>query len=300
MASQSSASAARSGGSDDVTVVIACFNYGELLTEAVDSALTQAGGPPRVIVVDDGSTDAHTRQVLDALPVAVQVVRRDNGGVAIARNAGLELVQTPYVIVLDADDRLADGALAAMRAPLAVEPALGFSFGTMRFFGAWEGVLRMPDYDPYALLYRHMIGVTALMRRELVTGGVRFDSGLSGYEDWDFWLAALRGGWEGRRVDAETVLYRRHGSTRHFQARYAYHATYRRLQAKYPELYGRAGRRALAARSRLGWGQRQLYRFWWGARPLPARLEIGLQEVLWRVLSRVRLRSAGRDGQPRA
>ncbi|MGZ5412883.1 MAG: glycosyltransferase family 2 protein, partial [Solirubrobacterales bacterium] len=41
----------------DITVVIPCFNHGSYLLEAVASALGQHGGPPRVIVVDDGSTD---------------------------------------------------------------------------------------------------------------------------------------------------------------------------------------------------------------------------------------------------
>jgi glycosyltransferase involved in cell wall biosynthesis len=288
MASRSSASAVPSGGNDDVTVVVTCFNYGDFLLEAIDSARAQTGGSPRVIVVDDGSTQPRTLDVLDQLPDDVRLVRRRNGGVASARNAGLELVQTPYAIVLDADDRLIDDALQAMRAPLDAEPALGFSFGTMRFFGEWEGRLQMPPYDPYALIYRHMIGSTALMRRELLDEGVRFDPALRGYEDWDFWLGALRRGWRGRRVDAETVLYRRHGSTRHFQARREYRATYRQLQAKYPGLYGRQGRRALAADSRLSPLQREIYRFWWGARPLPARLEIALQEVMWRVIARAR------------
>jgi hypothetical protein len=85
---------------------------------------------------------------------------------------------------------------------------------------------------------------------------------------------------------------RRHGSTRHFQARYGYRATYRQLRAKYPDLYGAVGRRGLAHRSRLGWAERQVYRFWWGARPLPARVEIALQELLWRVAAR-RARPAG-------
>ncbi len=38
-------------------IVITNYNYAEFLAEAVDSALAQEGGAPRVIVVDDGSTD---------------------------------------------------------------------------------------------------------------------------------------------------------------------------------------------------------------------------------------------------
>src|SRR5690349_12872905 len=151
----------------DVTVVITNFNYGRYLGEAVASALEQEGGAPRVIVVDDGSTEPDTEAALAGLPQTVELVRQPNAGLSAARNAGLARATTAFQIVLDSDDRLMPGALTALKRPLAADPALGFSYGVTRFFGDWEGVLAMPPYDPFKLLYRHMIGSTALMRREV-------------------------------------------------------------------------------------------------------------------------------------
>ena len=153
----------------DVTAVVACFNYGRFVGEAVESLLSQEGGSPRVIVVDDGSTDPATHAALDELPPEVEVIRQENRGVCAARNAGFERASTPYALVLDADDRLAPGALSAMRETLDADQSLGFAYGYMRFFGDWEGVVPFPPYDPYGLLYRHTIGSTALMRREVVS-----------------------------------------------------------------------------------------------------------------------------------
>ena len=78
-------------------------------------------------------------------------------------------------MILDADDRLRPRALNLLRATLEDDPALGFAYGITRFFGEWEGEMTMPPYDPYKLLYRHTIGTTCLMRRELVAavGGLR-------------------------------------------------------------------------------------------------------------------------------
>ncbi len=267
---------------DDITVVISCFNYGRFLPEAVASALSQQGGEPHVVVVDDGSTDPLTIDALGRLPSQVECVRQSNAGVAAARNTGLRRVRTRYAIVLDADDRLTEHALSSLRAPLDADPELGFSFGIMRFFGEWEGVLRMPKYDPYALLFRHTIGSTALMRRQLFEDVGGYDSRFLGYEDWDFWVGALQQGWRGLRVDAETVLYRRHGASRHFAARVCYRATFRQLRHKYADLYGSRGRRRLSAESKLSRSSRLVYRFWWGARPVPARAEIALHGLLWR------------------
>src|SRR3954468_23453823 len=128
-------------GGVDVTAVVACFNYGRYLPEAVDSLLSQDGGAPHVIVVDDGSTDPGTHRALDALPPEAEVVRRPNGGVSRARNAGLARARTPFLLVLDADDRLAPGALRVLREALDANPSAGFAYGHQRFFGEMEGVM---------------------------------------------------------------------------------------------------------------------------------------------------------------
>jgi glycosyltransferase involved in cell wall biosynthesis len=270
------------GRHDDVTVVVTNYNYAGYLEEAVGSALGQQGGPPRVIVVDDGSTEPDTDAVLARLAESVTIERQANAGLAAARNAGLRLATTPYLMVLDADDRLMPGALDALRPALDRDPQLGFAYGITRFFGEWEGEMSMPPYDPYGLLYRHTIGSTCLMRRELFEQVGGFDSSFSGYEDWEFWLHALECGWQGRRVDQVTFEYRRHGATMLSGARREYRAWYRRLRSKHAALYARRGE--LARQSSLGPVGRAIYRWWWGARPLPASLEHALHTLLWRVV----------------
>ena len=252
----------------DVSVVIACFNYGRYVGEAVESALREGA---HVIVVDDGSTEP-----LPELPAAVELIRQENAGVARARNAGLARVTTPYALVLDADDRLAPGALAALREPLEANPDLGFAYGRMKFFGDWEGELRFPPYDPYALLYRHTIGLSALARRQVFeqTGG--FDPAFAQYEDWELWVHALALGWQGRQVDAVTVEYRRHEDTKLGRDRPAYRPAFRQLRDKHADLY-RAPPPSSLRGLRRGW-----HRFFWGVRPVPARLERALHRLHWR------------------
>jgi glycosyltransferase involved in cell wall biosynthesis len=231
-------------------------------------------------VVDDGSTDPLTLEVLDALPAGVELVRKPNGGVSSARNAGLARVQTPYWLVLDADDRLAAGALNVLRAPLEREPGVDFTFGFMRFFGSMNGIRRLPEYDPFGLLYRHTIGLTALTRLAVLrdTGG--YDTAFPYFEDWEFWVHALACGHEGRRVKAVTLEYRRHAGAKFVDDRRHYRTAYRALRVKHAELYARSG--ALARRSRLGRANRAMHRCFWGPRPVPARVEAGLHRLLWR------------------
>jgi glycosyltransferase involved in cell wall biosynthesis len=252
----------------DVTVVITNHNYGDFLREAVDSALHEGA---HVVVVDDGSTEP-----LPELPAEVELIRQENQGVARARNAGLTRVQTPYGLVLDADDRLAPGSLAALRAPLEADPKLGFAYGRMKFFGDWEGEIRFPPYDPYALLYRHTIGLSALARHEVFVDTGGFDPDFEQFEDWEHWVNALAHGWQGKQVDAVTVEYRRHQASKQWRDRLDYKRAFRQLRNKHRRLYGEppAGRMGPAARL---W-----YRLFWGHRPVPARLEAALHRRRWK------------------
>jgi glycosyltransferase involved in cell wall biosynthesis len=269
---------------DDVTVVIPCFNYGSFLLEAIASVRGQDGGAPRVIVVDDGSDQPETLEVLDALPEGAELLRVSNGGVAAARNAGVRASETPLVLALDADDMLPPRALLALKEGLKSDSTAGYAYGIMRFFGDWSGDIAMPGWDPYRLLYRHTIGPTALTRRTLFDDIGGWDVEIAraivmGYEDWEFWLHALARGWRGVKVPEVTFLYRRHGTTMLSGARREYHRWYRALRARHADLYRRRGE--LARQSDLGPLGRAVYRFYWGPRPVPAALEHRLYKLLW-------------------
>lgn len=264
-----------------MAVVVPCYRYGRFLADAVDSLRTQQGGPPRIVVVDDGSPDSETLDALDRLDSVddVEVVRQENAGVCAARNRGLALADRPFVMCLDADDRLASGALRALRAPLEARRDIGFAYGHQRFFGALEGEMRFPPYDPLRLLDRHLIGPTALVRREVMedTGG--YDPAFTHYEDWELWVDALAHGWVGVRVDAVTHEYRRHAGGKLDADRKGYRAFRRQLAAKHFDLYAR--RSELARRSDLGPVGRATYRWFWGPRPLPTAVESVVTRVLW-------------------
>ncbi|MGZ5387776.1 MAG: glycosyltransferase family 2 protein [Solirubrobacterales bacterium] len=270
----------------DITVVIPCFNHGSYLLEAVASALGQHGGPPRVIVVDDGSTDRATERVLDALPPEVKLIRQENAGAAAARNAGFEASDGELLLMVDADDRLTTDALDTMRPPLEARADVGYCYGQMRLIGAWSGVIRFPDFDPYILLHRSIAGAgLGLIRRACWEDAGGFDPAIDGYEDWDFCLSALERGWVGLQVHQVTHEYRKHERSGNAEHRRRYRHVYRQLRAKHADLFARRGE--FARETELGPAQRLVYRTYFAWRPLPARVEHALY-------SRVIFR--GRDG----
>ncbi len=69
---------------------------------------------PRVVVVDNGSTDG-TREMLRSEYPWVTVLTNDcNPGYAAAANQGIAALKTPYVLLLNSDTLLPDGALAGL------------------------------------------------------------------------------------------------------------------------------------------------------------------------------------------
>jgi hypothetical protein len=104
-----------------VSVIMAVYNAGEYLAQALESTQRQgiAEGRIEVIAVDDGSTDG-SGEVLDSFAErfpSIRVLHQANsGGPGAPRNAGLEVARGRHVFFMDADDVLTDGALRDMTA----------------------------------------------------------------------------------------------------------------------------------------------------------------------------------------
>ena len=89
-----------------IDVIIPVYNGARFLEEAVLSAVRQTLAPARILICDDGSTDA-TPEVAQRLSQnfpAVEHLRLARGGVAAARNGGLRVATGEYLAFLDADD----------------------------------------------------------------------------------------------------------------------------------------------------------------------------------------------------
>ncbi|MFT4230568.1 MAG: glycosyltransferase family 2 protein [Microbacterium sp.] len=97
-----------------ITVIVPGFDVAAYAAEALDSLRAQTRPDWTAILVDDGSTDA-TGAVFDAAAAAdarLRVVHHARRrGLGAARNTGLDLVETPLVGFLDADDVLTPRAL---------------------------------------------------------------------------------------------------------------------------------------------------------------------------------------------
>jgi glycosyltransferase involved in cell wall biosynthesis len=87
----------------NVSIILPTFNRGDVIRRAIDSVLGQSFTDWELVIVDDGSTDG-TADAVSGLDPRIVVVRQDNGGVYVARNAGLAKARGRRITFLDSDD----------------------------------------------------------------------------------------------------------------------------------------------------------------------------------------------------
>lgn len=96
-----------------VSIIIPVFNIEKHLSKAIESCLNQTMKEIEIILVNDGSTD-NSKTIAESyskLDNRVILINKNNEGVTIARNEGLQKASGKYVFFLDGDDFLTENAI---------------------------------------------------------------------------------------------------------------------------------------------------------------------------------------------
>lgn len=194
-----------------VSVIIPCYNQGRYLAASIGSVLASGYAECEIVVVDDGSTDPETCEILTALDYPrTRLIRRENGGLAAARNSGIAAANGTYILPLDADDRIGPAYLAQAVQAFESDDRLGIVYCRAEKFGAETGPWRLPRFSRWRMRLGNVIFCSALYRKadwETVGG---YDEHLRrGWEDWDFWLSLLELGRTVRCLELTGFYYRK-------------------------------------------------------------------------------------------
>jgi glycosyltransferase involved in cell wall biosynthesis len=188
-----------------VSVVIPYYRARRTIARAVRSALAQTVSPYEILVVDDGSND-DLAETLKEFGSVVTLIRKANGGVASARNMGIDRARGEWIAFLDADDYWEPSKLERQ---LAFSEAVGVVGG--RWFLEYPGKPRRVGEVPDAGFFGRMFNAAGpmafhaamnfwtgvLLVRRNALGDQRFVSGLEPAEDRDLWI----------RLAASTPIY---------------------------------------------------------------------------------------------
>ena len=202
-------------GTPRVSVVIPMYNAERYIAATVRSALDPSLPDVEVLVVDDGSTDrsvAEARAIDDPRVTVIPIPA--SGGPSRPRNIGIGRARAPYVSLLDSDDFLKPGKLAASVAALDRCPSAGFAFGDFEkidvdgnvfetsasyAYPMFRGLESEPAGGDWrlipqaalvrGLLYENFIGTSGVViRTSLCTTLGGFDETLANSNDRDLWF----------------------------------------------------------------------------------------------------------------
>lgn len=184
--------------SGSVSVIIPCYNLGAYLGDCVASVKSQSRPADEIIIVDDGSTDPQTREVLSAYEFDpdVHLERTPNRGLPSARNHGRSVASGDYLVFLDADDLLKPDYIAKLADVLDRHEGVGAVTPWVRHFGAQEDMWIPPHGQFPYLLAENCLAAASMVRARALDQCGGFQPAMQyNYEDWEFWIQLAEAGW---------------------------------------------------------------------------------------------------------
>jgi glycosyltransferase involved in cell wall biosynthesis len=187
-----------------VSVIVPAYNVTEFIRDALDSLRAQTFRDFETIVVNDGCPDTvNLERTLEPYRDEIVYLRKENGGLASARNAAIRAARAPLIALLDPDDIWEPEYLEVQTGVLKSRPEVDVVYPNAIFFGVgpWNGKTVMDIFPSHgevtfqslvSLQCRVFVGVTA--RREVLIRAGLFDSGLRSAEDLDMWLRLAKMG----------------------------------------------------------------------------------------------------------
>jgi glycosyltransferase involved in cell wall biosynthesis len=188
----------------DLTVLMTVFNGAAYFRETIESILNQTYGDFKFLIIDNASTDKSREIVrsyddprihLEALP--------ENIGQVAALNKGLDMIDTPLLARMDADDISMPKRFERQMAFMEKHPEIGIC-GTFAVAFTekeqppkparetkWEKPCTPEDIKARLLFGCCMVHPSVMMRKDLLDKyKLRYNEQIGFSEDWDLWLRA--------------------------------------------------------------------------------------------------------------
>lgn len=101
----------------ELSVIVPVFNLEKMVGKCLDSILCQMNeSTTEIIIINDGSTDGSS-EIINWYAKTyknIKVIHKENQGISIARNVGLNTAKGNYVLFIDSDDYIAADMLELM------------------------------------------------------------------------------------------------------------------------------------------------------------------------------------------
>lgn len=201
-----------------VTVVIPCYNHGMYIRQCLDSVIAQTYRSMEIIVVNDGSTDEETNRILaDINHPLITVLKKQNGGLAAARNSGIDAANGTIILPLDADDYIGDTYVEKAVKILGSDSEVGLVSCRGKYFGIRDDVADNKYLSAEAMLLWNALFNCAFFRKADFLHIGKYNTDMTkGYEDWEMYIRMLQ--YKEKVVQLPEILFfyrKRHDSMLH-------------------------------------------------------------------------------------
>jgi glycosyltransferase involved in cell wall biosynthesis len=186
----------------------------EYLPECLDSIVAQTTQPFEVIVVLDG----YDKPVV--YPGTTTIIRDKNIGIALSRDEGVRMMKGTHILFVDADDVLPENYLYEMKVTMQWKK-VDIVYPSCVLWSRWgenptkENSLFNPPMKATMkdMTTFNQIVVTSLMKKKVYEAVGGFDPDLMLFEDWKFFLTAMKMGFKVYRASC-FLKYRQRGLSR--------------------------------------------------------------------------------------
>lgn len=184
-----------------ITVVIPVHNRAGIIGKTLESIRKQSLRPLAVVLVDNNSTD-NTMSVLQQWKIATEapdmqitIINESTAGATSARNCGLKLVNTPYVMFFDSDDTMAPRHIERAMKAFNDNPSadiVGWDIG-IKPLGGKRLVKHFYTSDPiwHCIMHGSMATQRYAMRTDLARRAGLWNPHIAGWNDIEFGIRIL-------------------------------------------------------------------------------------------------------------
>lgn len=225
-----------------ISVIMPCYNDGAYIQEAIESIKIQTYKDWELIIIDDGSDDTNTVNIINSIKDdRITILHTNHLRPAGARNYGIEHAKGKYILPVDSDDKIDPAYMQKAVEIIESEEAIGVVYCYADLFGERSGRWELPDYSFEKMLLDNVVFVTALFYKEDWEKVGGFNTQLiAGMEDYDFWLGILGLGRKIYQIPEVLFHYRIKpvSRTTGFQSDYVQmQQTYRQIYNNHKEFY---------------------------------------------------------------
>jgi len=117
----------RADASPRFAAIIVNYNGGRMLSESVRSCLREGIPPAQIVVVDNGSRDGSIEELGNEIAGLTLIRNACNAGFARAVNQGIRQTDAEFILLLNNDAQLGEGALSAFAEGFDTRPKLAIA-----------------------------------------------------------------------------------------------------------------------------------------------------------------------------